>query len=931
MSALGSQLLERSSAVAALEAQVEAAAGGRGSVVLIEGAAGIGKTSVLSRAREIVAARGGDVRFAQAGPLERGLGWNLVRQLFADVVRADDATRARLLRGANELAGSALGLAGGSDEGALHGLYWLTADLAAERGPVLLAVDDAHWADAASLRFLAYLARRIDDLAVIVVLTARPGESDDEALAAIAVEPATTVVGLGELSPAGSAELTRATLGGQASAELCGACHSATSGNPFLLRELLGQLSRDGIDAAAASTANVDGVRPETVTRGVLLRLSRLSPDARALADAVAILGDGAALVHVAALAGLDDERALAAVESLTAADILRPAPLGFVHPIVHRTIEAELAPARLARDHTAAARILAGARADRERIALHLLHAEPAGDPWVVGLLRDAARDALASGAADAACGYLRRALGEPPDGDTRAAVLFELGVAEARGDLGGTDHMRAALELTTDPRARAETALALGHTIGLAGDHAGAADVLEAALDEPHDDPLLRSWIAAELAGHCLHAAAKLPLGFVLLSAVTLNGESTDPAGHRLRLIAAHGLMGQLPFEQARQVALQAAAGYEPSALDDLSTVLFVAELLVYVDEFDEAIAVLDARIAEARGHGSLPGVALASAFRAQAGLRRGTVAEAEADARLALEVLDFEVLGYSRSYVLSFLIDVLVEIGELHEAQQLLALAGPPGDWPALWQNALLLGSAGRLKMAQGATAQAADTLMACGAMFAPWRVRNPSTSPWRSDAALPLAALGRHDEARELARAELDDARAIAAPRALGSVLRVCGLVERGDEGLVLLREAVAVLEGSASRLEHARALVDLGAALRRSGARADAREPLREGLTVAQRCGARALASRAWDELVAAGGRPRGDADTSAELLTPSELRVARLAAEGRTNREIAQALFVSLRTVETHLTHVYRKLDLESRAALPGALAATGS
>lgn len=911
---------------------VASAVGGRGAVVVIEGAAGIGKTTVLGVARELASDAGCEVRFARAGWLERDLGWNVVRQLFSDVIRAGAAQRRRLLAGANGLAAPALGLAEGSDSGALHGLYWLTADLAS-RAPLMLAVDDAQWSDATSLRYLAYLVSRIEDLPVLVVATVRRGEeTDDESLGALSATGGSSVIALRELSPEGSARVTREAFGDDAARELCSACHAATRGNPFLLHELLGQLDRDGVQATVEGAVGIDGVRPEAVTRSVLLRLARLSADARKLAEAVAVLGDDAGLTHAARLAGLDGQQAIEGAEALVAAEILRPSPLAFVHPIVHETIAAELSPLRRAHAHAQAARMLADrADAGPERVALHLLRTEPAGDPWVVSQLRGAARSALASGASGAACSYLRRALSEPPDPSARAEVLFELGSAEARTDLGGVPRLREALRLTEGPRARAEVAFVLGSTIGLAGDHVGAADVLEAGLQQPHDDEELRLRMLAEQAGHCLHAAARLQLGFERLATVRFDQPSSDAAAHQLRVIAAHGAIcsGHMTAARARDVALVAAADRRVVEREGLSQILFVAELLVYADELEAAVAVLDDAISEARSRGSLPAVALASAFRAQAMLRRGAVLEAEADARTSLEVLDTELLGYCRPYVLSFAIDVLVELGRLDEARELLALAGPRSEWPQLWQHVLLAASEGRLLMAQGSFTEAAAVLVGCGQSLAPWRPRNPASVPWRSVAAIALVAAGRQNEALRLARWELAHARELAVTaRPLGIALRACGLVEGGADGLALLEQAVAALERSSSRLEHARALVDLGAALRRAGSRVAARPRLREGLEAARRCGAAPLAARAWEELVAAGGRPRGDAQAEGELLTPSELRVARLAADGRTNREIAQALFVSLRTVETHLTHVYQKLDIDSRAALAGALAA---
>ena len=186
---------------------------------------------------------------------------------------------------------------------------------------------------------------------------------------------------------------------------------------------------------------------------------------------------------------------------------------------------------------------------------------------------------------------------------------------------------------------------------------------------------------------------------------------------------------------------------------------------------------------------------------------------------------------------------------------------------------------------------------------------------------------LAAAGDGEEARRLADQELGLARTFEARAPLGISARVRGLVESGAADLVLLQKAVAVLRGSGAVLEHARALVDLGAALRRDGRRSDSIVSLREGLNLAHRCGASALAVRAREELVTAGARPRRDALRGRDALTASELRTAQLAAEGRTNREIAQALFVSLRTVETHLTHTYQKLGIHSRDELAGALA----
>jgi DNA-binding CsgD family transcriptional regulator len=205
-----------------------------------------------------------------------------------------------------------------------------------------------------------------------------------------------------------------------------------------------------------------------------------------------------------------------------------------------------------------------------------------------------------------------------------------------------------------------------------------------------------------------------------------------------------------------------------------------------------------------------------------------------------------------------------------------------------------------------------------------------VLTPGLVPWRSQAALALGGENA-DEARRLAREELELARVFGAPRTLGVALRAAGLTGLANEGIRLLREAVAVLEDSPARLEHARAVVELGAALRRQGRRSEARGVLERGMDSAQACGATALAQRAREELRASGARPRRLAVTGVDALTGAERRVADLAAQGLTNRQIARALVVSLPTVETHLRHVFRKLDISSRTQLGEQLGADRS
>jgi len=296
----------------------------------------------------------------------------------------------------------------------------------------------------------------------------------------------------------------------------------------------------------------------------------------------------------------------------------------------------------------------------------------------------------------------------------------------------------------------------------------------------------------------------------------------------------------------------------------------------------------------------------------------MRCGLLAEAEADAASALEQPGPQTL-----YAHVALVNVLLARGDATSAEEAFAQVRPE---PAATGQMRYLQTRARIRAASQHPEDALEDLFACGRLEDEWEIRTPAFGTWRSDAAPLLASLDRSEEAHALTREELERCRAFGAQAPLGAALRTLGLIEEGDAGIELLEESVAHLAQSPARLEYALSLLELGAAIRRAGRRADAREPLREALELAGGCGADAVAARAHDELVTAGARPRRDPIESRSNLTASELRVARLAAEGMTNREIAQALFVTENTIETHLRAVFRKLEIRSRSQLARAL-----
>ena len=345
-----------------------------------------------------------------------------------------------------------------------------------------------------------------------------------------------------------------------------------------------------------------------------------------------------------------------------------------------------------------------------------------------------------------------------------------------------------------------------------------------------------------------------------------------------------------------------------------------------LFYVDELKRADALNEAILADARVRGSVIGFLGATGRRGMVALRRGELAEAEADTRAAFELATEHNLTISIPLHAAYLVLTLLESGDLEQAA---AVAEGVTLIPALLEmpfGPALVEARGRVRLACGQRAQAIVDLRQCGQLVA--RVQAiPNLFAWRSALALALAP-EQPQEAWELAQAELELARHAGTPRAIGIALRVCGLLAGGKDGIELLEQSVAVLEPTPMRLELAHSLTELGAALRRAGARTAAREPLRRALDLAARCGATPLAERARQEALAAGARPRRPWTTGVQALTPSELRVVRLAAQPLSNRDIAQALFITTKTVSDHLSSSYHKLNIHTRNQLATAMAA---
>ena len=895
-------LLDRDREMRAVRAALDDLAAGEPRLLLIEGPAGIGKTRLLTEARRIAGERSIRVLTARGSQLEKAFGFGAVRQLFEPELALAER-RDALLGGAAASARTVFDLAPGeSPDGSfavLHGLYWLAVNLSAD-GPLVLAIDDLQWCDSASLRWLAYLVRRLDGVPMLVVGTVRTGEQhvDEELLTELSLEPVAAVVRPAALSPEATADLVERRLGGPVSPLFALASHRTTSGNPLLLRQLLRGLEADGVRPDAAHADVVVAVGSRAVSSMVLMRLRRLPGSAADVARAAAVLGDGASLPAVAALAELGEAETAAGLAALARCEVVKDEqPMAFVHPLVRDAVYRDLPAAECALRHERAAGVLRAAGASDEQVAAHLLLAPSRGDPATVEVLRRAARTAADRGASDSAVTLLRRALAELPAGELRCDVLTELGMLETLIDgATSTEHLLQAYALTEDAQARATIAVAIARTEVFASPPGVAtAFAREAATAVPpeladHRQALL----AIERTGGYMHGLER---------DVWAGTAPPEPAGrgHGARMLAA-----TLSFEtmiegadRERALAL-ARASLEGDRLWTVDSGLFwvVAALVRMVADDDLGSFWARART-QAHARGSLFTAMSTNLWEGYWRWRRGELDEALACLTAALDQdRMWGGSGIGEPYTRSFQIGCHLDRGDVAAAREVAdaALAGPAlGEGGRLLQHSLA-----RLLAVEGRPAEA---LAALDAIPMPVPVRNPVWNPWLTTAAIALDRLGRTDEAVTLMEEEVTRLRRWGAPSYLGTALCRLGQL-RGDDGLADMREAVEVLTPTYAAVELARARCMLGS--RAEVPDDEAVELLRAALDTALDRGALGIQRRARAAL-ARRGRPDESGRDAQRCPTTTERRIVELAAAGHGIRDVAQQLFLTPGTVQAVL------------------------
>jgi DNA-binding NarL/FixJ family response regulator len=935
-------MTERQHQTQAVEAALSSCRNGRGGLLFVEGWFGTGKTSLLTAAQERAAVRGFIVLQAHGSEFEKEFRYGVVRQLFEPwLASASPEERAAALAGPAALAAPLFaghaGTAADDEPAVLRGLHWLLLNLAAVR-PVLMTLDDLHWADRPSQDFLHYLESRLERHPVLgcAAVPALPATAQARTGGPAHVWPplpTTRWLTTGPLGTDGTRQVLAAALGAEPLPELIAACREATGGNPFLLRELAAELARDAEACTAPGPVHVARAGPRGVARAVPRWIRLAGPHAEAataLVQALAVLGPSADPTHLARLAGLTPATATDAASALMDIGVLRPqGPPRFGVPLLGRAVHEHLPHAVRQRAHADAARILGRDDTPAERIARHLLHTPPSGDRRDAGILTTAGRSALREGDAAHAVALYRRAA---RDGAAAPALLAELGTAELTArDTRAAQTLRDALEATDDTRARAPIALRLGVALAAAGRHDEALKTLRCA----HED--IGDQTGDQIAGRGGEVTRRLHSEIVSLALFTpgargLAGPPRDPhPAHR----AVRALLDGEPAPRvARWCERAVASGAQVHGPDGVTQASWlIAYCLLWCDRTAEAGAVLDDGIRQAESQRLGPTADALRSLRAFLHLRRGSLERAEHDADAVLaRATPGDIPPQETAFALAARVEAHLLRDDTRAAVRLAQRYGVDDRVPLHPHYLPLLTSRGRLRAATGDPARGAVDLVRTAGLLREWGARTPALGGW-SEAIHALTTLGRHDEAHRMAAGHLSAARDFGAPRVVAAALRAharAASAASSSSAVDSLDEALHLLQASSAPVERCRALLQSGVALRDAGRPAPARRRLREADELADATGADALRKRARRELAAMGIRVRASARTGVTGLTPQERRVSVLAAQGKRNQEIARALFVTVKTVEWHLSQVYRKLGIASRAELWQALAPSG-
>lgn len=919
---MATALLEREFEIGVLAGAVTQLNAGCGGVIAIEAAPGTGKTALLHHLRDIARTTGLTVLSARGAEMERDFTFGVVRQLIEPLLPRTTAARDDLFSGA---AASARHLFDGWTPGAtdslhplLNGLYWLLVDLLRQAGtPTLIMVDDTQWADVPSLRFLGFLARRLDSLAVTLVVASRMADRDDGLLDDLLSAANPALLQPGTLSPAAVAELVRRAFGRQPDAEFSTACHTITGGNPLYVRELVRILVAGGTRPDAAAIAAVESAGPDAVRRHLAARMRRQPEALQRVATAVAVLGDDADIALVARLSDQSTADTATAAAGLVRHGVFERAdPPAFVHAIIRDVVLSLTPPGQRSEEHRRAAMVLTDAGLTATRVASQFLRTTPGTAPDCVDVLLRAARHARRQGSPGNAAVFLRRARSEPPPLPLRSEINRLLGNCEAH-QLSLPDaetHLREALSLADSPVQRSLSAYSLARFRHACGDSGEAVRLLTQAAGGPQAHDRISAEFEAELIGIARNDIASRALVRDRLAA--FRHRPGTPPGVVAAQLSTEALLAGEPVDQAVELARQALLGDQLAP--DRSAIWTAVHTLIVADHLDEAELRLHRALHTSERAGLMFPTALTRGFLSRVAWLRGDLAMAAEHATEGLRGL--RAPNFALPVLEATRVALLIEEDKLDEADDVLrhsvlSKQREPRTGLELW----LLEVRVRLRLAQDRADVALADIATGQRLYRQWGADRMPDVPWRLYAADALRRLGDSDGAACESAGQLELARSFGVARHIGVALRVRAAVTGTDAAAcVLLREAADLLGQSSARLELATTLEQLGASLTRIGDLRQARQTIGQAAELATQCHAPGTIARLRSMLGDTADRP----PAGATALTRAERQVAGFVGTGMTNRQIAERLFLSEKTIETHLTRSYRKLGVRSRTQL---------
>ncbi|WP_179084387.1 helix-turn-helix transcriptional regulator [Streptomyces rectiverticillatus] len=915
-------LVGRSAELNSVLRQAGRAGAGAAQALLVRGPAGIGRSSLLAAAATRLRGDGFTVRTVRGGSAPG---------------RVVDA-----LTGPAEPA--ATGLSAPSPDLYANCLrfYGQVRRLLAD-GPLAIVLDDAQWCDETSLRCLGFVLRRAAAQPLLVLLAQRT-ESDGPGTAALAellAQDRCTLLELGPMSESGTGRMTGRVLGGPVDPLFARRCAEICGGNPQLLGRLLAGLRTAGIRPDRGGLR-----RLRTVYRGIL---ASLIPDFLAVqprpvqqvATALAVLGRAEPDL-LGALSGAPARHVETALGVLRRFEAVAPAGRGPVmREPLRRTVLAGLPAGTLHDLRARAARLLNDAGRPAAEVVGQLVFLDRIDEPWMLAVLRDAIAESPGRAATKDVVACLRRALAAQLTVAERKDVHRELARACApTAPASALRHLHQALAAAPDAREKAAIAVDYGLSAAGTSQAAHAArtlgDVLDAldsrlGTDLGPADRELRTTVASALLFTALNDTTAMSAARE--RALTWALPHGDSPAER-QLLAATSVMACLEGRPAGEVAALArrAIRVEDAAPAAGWWVLGPSTVLGLADAVDDALAGMERLCAGGLArHGARVRVP-ALAGRSVALHDAGDIAGALRQAQAALVLAERDGQGGPVPMAHIALGSALVSAGRSAEACVVLdrlvrtdvALERRLFEWHHY------LYARGRALREQGDLEGALAVWRRCGRSLEAAGVANPLLAPWWLPAATTLARLGRAAEAAEVVEQAQPGIRRWGTSRALGLGLLAAACVAEGRTRLRLLGDSVDALTASPARLELCKAEFQLGRELLRHGDTDGARRHLRRVIERATHCGYHLLAGIARRLLVTAGGRMPQLAASPLDSLTGGERRVAALARDGASNKKIAETLFITTRTVEMHLTNVYRKLGVRGRTELPGGLRTAG-